>query len=160
MSSEQTEQFTADTPLDLSRCARAILARIVSSSERATIITLRGELGAGKTALTKAIAAELGVVREVASPTFVLMKRYDIPPGNVGDQGWGALVHIDLYRIEDDSELRPLGWDALLALPRTIVAIEWPERAPGAIPTPDATITVSALPGDARSIVVEYKESA
>jgi N-acetylmuramate 1-kinase len=90
------------------------------------VITLSGDLGAGKTAAARAMIRYLADDErlEVPSPTFTLAQGYELPPF--------GLVHADLYRINDASELQEIG---LSPLPEDAVAlIEWPERAPGALP--------------------------
>ena len=104
-----------------------IASEIITSftqKESAHIVTLRGDLGVGKTALTKHIAHILGIHELVTSPTFVIMKSYPI----AHHAFLKKLIHIDAYRIESDDELRVLGFEALCAEPHTLVCIEWPER--------------------------------
>src|SRR5262245_33057396 len=76
----------------------------------ATLVTLTGELGAGKTAFTKAVAKTLGVEEHVTSPTFVLEKIYQLPEG----KGFARLIHIDAYRLKEGKDLKALGFDELM----------------------------------------------
>jgi tRNA threonylcarbamoyladenosine biosynthesis protein TsaE len=103
--------------------AGEIVARVRTGVFRG--VTLSGNLGAGKTTLTQAIARELGVTEQVISPTFILMKRYHIPPH--GDSSaFEELVHVDAYRLESPEECRALH---LEQLPQSsFLVIEWPER--------------------------------
>ena len=71
------------------------------------IITLAGDLGAGKTTLAQAICAGYGVTESVTSPTFALVHRYGAPRSPV--------YHLDLYRIQRPSELVNIGWDEIVA---------------------------------------------
>ena len=80
------------------------------------VIVLSGELGAGKTAFTKALAAALGVKETVLSPTFTMVKEYK--GENLG------LYHFDLYRIEDAAELEELGLDEYFSSD-AVTVIEW-----------------------------------
>lgn len=106
------------------------LLRAVSPQENtATLVTLSGDLGAGKTTLSQAIGRALGVKETIVSPTFVIMKRYATK-----DARFSTLVHIDAYRLKGKGELVPLGWEMLLREPRTLILLEWPERVEGAIP--------------------------
>jgi tRNA threonylcarbamoyl adenosine modification protein YjeE len=95
--------------------------RIGRSLEVPAVLALRGEIGAGKSVLARAIARGAGVDQPMPSPTFNLVLRYtgrdDI-----------RVSHIDLFRLTDASEIWELGW-ADLAAGREIVLIEWPERA-------------------------------
>jgi tRNA threonylcarbamoyladenosine biosynthesis protein TsaE len=87
------------------------------------VVTLRGDLGAGKTTLVKGIAEGFGAARaeDVTSPTFTLIHEYRGPQV--------TLYHIDLYRIDTERELETLGLDDLLA-PDCILLIEWAEKFP------------------------------
>ena len=109
--------------------AEAILAHTTPSDTGATVIALSGDLGAGKTTLTQAIASLLGVKETVVSPTFVIAKHY-----SASKHGFDALVHMDAYRIESVDELGPLGWSHIVSEPRTLVVVEWPERIESALP--------------------------
>lgn len=111
------------------KVAEAILLLVTPSLERATVIALSGDLGAGKTTLTQALAKQMGVTETVTSPTFVIMKEY-IPLSSP----FRALVHLDAYRIEDEVELTPLRFAEKLRTPETLIVIEWPERISGVLP--------------------------
>ena len=110
------------------------------AGRQATLVTLTGELGAGKTAFVKAVARALGVGETVNSPTFVLEKIYLLPP----EQSFKRLVHIDAYRLEGGDELRPLGFDELMRDPGNLVMLEWPERVKDALPIPAVKISFIA----------------
>src|SRR5215510_4978610 len=102
------------------------------------VITLSGDLGAGKTAAARAMIRYLASddELEVPSPTFTLAQTYDLP--------LFPLIHADLYRINDRSELEEIG---LAPLPDgAVVLIEWPERAPAALPADRIDIALSHLP--------------
>jgi tRNA threonylcarbamoyl adenosine modification protein YjeE len=102
------------------------------------VITLSGDLGAGKTAAARAMIRYLADddALEVPSPTFTLAQLYDLPPY--------PLVHADLYRVNDASELEEIG---LSPLPEGAAAlIEWPERAAGALPADRIDIALSHRP--------------
>jgi tRNA threonylcarbamoyl adenosine modification protein YjeE len=101
------------------------------------VITLSGDLGAGKTAAARAMIRYLAndAMLEVPSPTFTLAQSYDLP---------FPLLHADLYRINDSSELEEIG---LSPLPEgTLALIEWPERAPDALPEDRIDIAFSHRP--------------
>ena len=103
----------------------------------ATLVTLSGELGAGKTAFTKAAARALGIPEMVTSPTFVLEKIYLLPE----EQAFRRLIHIDAYRLEKGSELGPLGFNELMHDTTNLIFLEWPERVKEALPIPAAQIS-------------------
>jgi tRNA threonylcarbamoyl adenosine modification protein YjeE len=124
----------------------ADLALLINAGD---VITLSGDLGAGKTAAARAMIRYLAgdETLEVPSPTFTLVQGYDLPPF--------PLVHADLYRVNDASELEEIG---LSPLPEGAAAlIEWPERAPGALPMDRIDIALShrpALGSTARAAVI------
>lgn len=84
------------------------------------IITLRGQLGAGKTVFTKGLAAGLGIKSPVLSPTFVLFRQYK------GEQ-WD-LYHFDMYRLSDASEAYEAGFDEYIGKETAITVIEWADK--------------------------------
>lgn len=133
---------------DLAQEARAFVRAIRPQEERATLITLSGELGAGKTAFTKAVAEALGVGEIVNSPTFVLEKIYALPEGSA----FKHLIHIDAYRLESGSELGPLGFDKVMKDAANLVMLEWPEKVADALPRPDAVLILEALEDGAHTI--------
>src|ERR1700754_4673465 len=102
------------------------------------VITLSGDLGAGKTAAARAMIRYLAGddAIEVPSPTFTLAQTYDLPSY--------PLVHADLYRVNDPIELEEIG---LSPLPDgAVVLIEWPERAPAATPQDRIDVAFSRGP--------------
>lgn len=108
------------------------------SSDTALVITLQGDLGAGKTTLTQEIAKQLGIRDTVISPTFVVMKKYEIR-----DSLFTHLVHIDAYRLEKSEELEKLGWSELTHNAQNLILLEWPEHVPKCIPEHAYRITIS-----------------
>ncbi|MES2314598.1 MAG: tRNA (adenosine(37)-N6)-threonylcarbamoyltransferase complex ATPase subunit type 1 TsaE [Patescibacteria group bacterium] len=103
----------------------------------ALIVGLSGHLGAGKTAFTKSVAEVLGITDHVTSPTFVIMKIYEIndqvtmtndQKARHVDVPWRKLIHIDAYRLEGTEQLQVLEWEKLLADRDNLILIEWPEN--------------------------------
>lgn len=122
--------------------AQAVLAELTPFSNRATVVGLVGELGVGKTTLTQAIGKALGISDSLISPTFVIAKFYE----TTAPVPWRRLAHIDAYRIEEGNELDPLGWDALLRDPQTLVIVEWPDRIKGRLPAETSLYELSHVP--------------
>ena len=102
---------------------RRFAAEIAAALRPGDLVTLSGELGAGKTAFARAFIRHLAgdATLEVPSPTFTLLQTYTLPRYVVG--------HVDLYRIGDSSELDELGLDDLG--PEAVILMEWPDRAEG-----------------------------
>lgn len=112
----------------------------------ATVLALKGDLGAGKTTFVQALAMRLGVIGSVVSPTYVLMKSYDISGLNASGttQRFSKLVHIDAYRLEKPEEFQALRPEEFLSDPKNLVIIEWPEKLGTLMPQPDVTINFSS----------------
>ena len=126
---------------DLETEASHFVATLEPQKSEATLVTLSGELGAGKTAFTKAVAKALGVEDTVTSPTFVLEKIYQLGSST---SKFKRLVHIDAYRLERGSDLAPLGFDELLQDSNNLILLEWPEKVMDALPVPTVRITFLA----------------
>lgn len=94
---------------------------------------LSGDLGAGKTALVRAMLRALNVQGSVKSPTFTLLEPYVVSSLN--------FYHFDFYRFSEPAEFDSAGFRELFG-PGAICAIEWPERVAGRLPTPDLVITL------------------
>ena len=122
----------------------------ISPSNKACVIALQGDLGAGKTAFSKAVGEILGVTENVTSPTFVIEKIYPI-----NWKGFKNLIHIDAYRIEKDSELLHLGWEEIVQEAENLVLIEWPENVSGIIPEDAKRINFKFIDEDTREISYE-----
>jgi tRNA threonylcarbamoyladenosine biosynthesis protein TsaE len=103
------------------------------------VVTIAGDLGAGKTTLVQAICRGYGVTEDVTSPTFALVHRYAAPRS--------VVFHLDLYRLRDPEELTNLGWDEMIA-EDALILIEWPERAGNRIPREHVPISLQHLPDD------------
>ena len=103
-------------------------------SENATVVGLSGDLGSGKTAFTKCIAAALGIGETVTSPTFILEKVSIIPRGSFVGERFTKLIHIDAYRLESSEEMKALDWRSLLLDEHNLILLEWPEKVETALP--------------------------
>lgn len=103
------------------------------------VVTITGDLGAGKTTLARAICRGYGVADDVTSPTFALVHQYASAKSPV--------YHLDLYRLESPAELINLGWDEIIAA-EALVIIEWPENAADQIPRVHVPISLQHLPDD------------
>ncbi len=104
------------------------------------VITLAGDLGTGKTALTRAIGRGFGVIEPVTSPTFALVHEYHTPVAR-------RLFHLDLYRLKGPHELANLGWESISG-ERALVIIEWPDRAGHLVSADALSITLAHVGGD------------
>jgi tRNA threonylcarbamoyladenosine biosynthesis protein TsaE len=101
------------------------------------VLALTGDLGAGKTALTKGVAEGLGIAEPVVSPTFNILLVH---------QGRLALYHFDLYRLEDEAQLEDVDFYGTLEA-GGVTLVEWGDRFPRALP-PDHLVVVMHVSGD------------
>jgi tRNA threonylcarbamoyladenosine biosynthesis protein TsaE len=111
------------------------------NSETAVVVALSGDLGAGKTTFVQQLAQILGISETVTSPTFVIMKSYITT-----DPIFQTLVHMDAYRIEDDTEMGPLNFKDVVAQPNTLICVEWAERISTFLPPRTIKIDLLSLP--------------
>jgi tRNA threonylcarbamoyladenosine biosynthesis protein TsaE len=154
-------QITTDSPQQTMAFARTLAGCLRSGD----LVALRGPLGSGKTCFVRGLASGLGISENVvSSPTFIICQEYEPPKrgeggdGNstepatanestaerVGRRGGGGgltLVHVDVYRLAEPSELESIGWEELLCAANTVIAVEWADRVASALP--DERIEVS-----------------
>ena len=117
----------AETKKIASMLAKEIAA---TPSDKARVIALNGNLGAGKTTFTQGFARALGITDRIQSPTFVLMKIYSLKR----KKNLKHLIHIDAYRIEKLREIEHLGLRQLLNDKDAVILIEWADRIKKVLP--------------------------
>ena len=114
------------------------------SLSQGDVVALHGNLGAGKTAFVRGLAAGLGIRISVSSPTFTIVNEY---PGGV------PLFHFDMYRLENENELFDIGWDDYLER-GGVCAVEWSEKVPGAFSPGAVVVRIENLGGDRRRLEI------
>ncbi len=114
-----------------------------------TLMTLSGELGAGKSVLVRSIIHALGYAGRVKSPTYTLIETYELPPE---DGCIARIAHMDLYRLEDPAELDYLGFDDVLR-DHDLVLIEWPQKGGDRVPPADLQVSISYTADESREVV-------
>ncbi|MFH0818491.1 MAG: tRNA (adenosine(37)-N6)-threonylcarbamoyltransferase complex ATPase subunit type 1 TsaE [Patescibacteria group bacterium] len=123
---------------------------IIKNLKKHRLIALHGNLGSGKTALVKCLAKQLKIKKRITSPSFILMKIYDVPVNKYKIHG---LCHADFYRAEKGccSNL-----DEYIQDPHTLTIIEWPEKIKK-LPKPRVDIYIKLLPDNSRKITIDPK---
>lgn len=151
---QKTVKTLAELEEEAARFARSLVKseQRLPAGRQATLVTLSGELGAGKTAFTKAVARALGVEEVVTSPTFVLEKIYILPQASGHISAFKRLIHIDAYRLSSGSELAPLGFDELMRDEGNLVMLEWPEKVADALPVPAVRVSIVSGADEIRDI--------
>lgn len=121
----------------------ALGQKLASTLNPGTFVVLHGDLGAGKTAFVRGLAAGLGAdPAEVSSPTFVLIQHY---------RGRMPLTHVDLYRLDSAAAVDDLGLEELVG--DGVLAVEWAERLPRRIEG-SVTVRIEDLGGETRRITI------
>ena len=123
------------------------LAKVLRGGE---VITLTGDLGAGKTTFTQSLAKAMGVNEPVTSPTFTLMNQYD---GN-----HLKLYHFDMYRIEDANDILEVGLTEYFGNSDAICVIEWAENIKSVLPKNLIKVFINKLGETEREFVFENIE--
>lgn len=114
------------------------------------VIFLYGNLGSGKTTFIQGLAKGLGVERRIISPSFIIVRNYNLKKGN--------FYHIDLYRTQNNLDILGLGIDEILSDKNNIVALEWAEKITNNLPTKRTEIHFKYLDENKREIeIVKYE---
>lgn len=114
------------------------------------VLGLVGDLGAGKTVFVQGLAETLGIKEIVNSPTFVLMKVYQV---SNQQSAISKLIHVDAYRLSNSQELKDIGLDEYLAQKDSVVIIEWADKVKDLLPPGSLMIEFKAGPVENQRIV-------
>tara|TARA_Y100000817_G_scaffold314577_1_gene313944 strand:+ start:675 stop:1145 length:471 start_codon:yes stop_codon:yes gene_type:complete len=129
------KKLTLSSLEDTKNLGQEIAKEILKRKDKsAFIVFLDGDLGTGKTTLVKEIIFALGIKEKVKSPTFTIIEPYELNDKNI--------YHIDLYRINDPSELEIIGLREYLNESEAIIFIEWPEKSFGFLKKFDLKISL------------------
>ncbi len=133
-------------PLPNEQATEALGATLAARLKPGDVVGLKGDLGAGKTTLARAIIRAAAADPEliVPSPTFTLVEVYDTPRGSY----W----HFDLYRLDEPQQVYELGWEEALA--EGIVLLEWPERLGRLLPK-HLSVTLELASDDGRRALLD-----
>lgn len=125
------------------------LAQYLKSREGPHILCLYGELGAGKTTFAQGFARGLGISARLLSPTFIIVRRYQIP-----DQE-NYLYHVDLYRLHAAAEMEGIGLPEIFADLGSYTVVEWSERLGELMPARHVDIHFTTAQDDTHAIIIE-----
>ncbi len=132
--------------IDSEEGLREVAEALLESLDGRTVVALRGEMGAGKTTLIRAVAEALGVEDQVTSPTFALVNQYE-------GAGGERLFHFDFYRIDDVREAYDLGYEEYF-YSGDLCFVEWPEKIEALLPEEVVEVRITVDSPTARSFEI------
>jgi len=135
---------------ELKTFAKEVVDAFPLKEDGATIVTLDGDLGSGKTTFSQCVAAILGVSEQVQSPTFVIMKSYEVK----NDPRFNNFFHIDAYRFDHPEEAHQIRWNDIVGTPKALVLVEWPEKLGEKIPAGTMRICFSFVDETTREVSI------
>jgi tRNA threonylcarbamoyladenosine biosynthesis protein TsaE len=141
--SEETQKFAAEMAV--------ALKKEKGSTTIPTIVCLYGDLGSGKTTFVQGFAKELGIQHRLLSPTFIIVRRYQIPESE------SLLYHVDLYRTKTPYDIENLGFSEILEDPQNYVLIEWAEKLGSLLPQKRIDIYFVTNPDDTHTIIMKRR---
>jgi tRNA threonylcarbamoyladenosine biosynthesis protein TsaE len=149
-------KFISNSPSQTEKIGKKITQFFLSqkSEKIPNVIILKGDLGGGKTTFLKGFAKGLGIKEKILSPTFVLIKKFDIKNRT---SNFKHFYHIDCYRIKKEKEILNLGFREMIKDPKNLVAIEWAERIEKILPKNVFEIIFKILGKRKREILIKWK---
>ena len=149
--------FLSKNASQTQKLAGKIVADLLTAkgSKNAAVLALEGELGGGKTTFVQGLAKALGVKEKITSPTFVIMRRFDI--GILGNYDFKNLYHIDCYRLNSPKELIELDFKKIIERPENLVVIEWAEKVKSLVPKNAVWISFEWKGEKERKIMINSK---
>ena len=135
---------------ELQAAAAKFAASLRPLPDRATVVGLYGDLGAGKTTFVQAIAKAFGVDAHVSSPTFLIVKSYTLK-----GESFKTLVHIDAYRLKNSDELKKLRFTELLADACTLILVEWANKVVDLLPKDHTKLSFKFIDDATRMITFD-----
>ncbi len=140
------KKYTSRNLKDTAKIAESIASTLSGGD----VVLLDGDLGSGKTTLTKSIAKSIGVEDEITSPTFVIMRNYLVN----NNRGISELVHVDAYRMSSEQDLLSIGLYDYLHKERTLVILEWPSNIQNYLPDDCKIIRLKSIDENTREFII------
>jgi tRNA threonylcarbamoyladenosine biosynthesis protein TsaE len=129
-----------------------------NANENAVVISLVGDLGAGKTTFTKYFAEILGVPKDqIISPTFIIQKRFELgelSKSFENGRDFKNLYHLDVYRTDSSKEISSLGWQELISNSKNIVLVEWADKIAEILPSDTIRLQFKFVDENTREIEI------
>lgn len=152
-------EFLTKSPEETKRAGQEFAASLIEGTRQFATIGLIGELGAGKTTFVQGFSEGLGIKR-VISPTFILMRTYDVPLVAGHTKRFENFYHIDLYRLEKniEDEVKNIGLLDIWEKPGNIVFIEWAEKIESLLPNDAYIMKFEIIGEEERKITVDKNE--
>lgn len=154
------KEYLTNSPGQTKKLGQKLAKKILKTAlkDSAFVIGLIGELGGGKTTFLQGFAKGLGIEARILSPTFVIMKRFQVPEGKTTHYSLPTthwFYHFDCYRIEKPQEILNLGFKEIIADPQNIVTIEWAERIKKILPESALIIKFQFVDKNKRKITIK-----
>ena len=120
------------------------------AKKRAVVLELQGNLGGGKTTFLQGFAKGLGIKDKILSPTFVILKHFEIVNSEFTD-----FYHIDCYRLKNEKDILELGIKEIMKNPKNIIAVEWPEKIKKVLPKRNIVLEFKFISETQREIIIK-----
>jgi tRNA threonylcarbamoyladenosine biosynthesis protein TsaE len=141
---KKTVVFNTDSYLETENVGKSLAECLTNGG----FVAFYGDLGAGKTAFIRGMGQALCPDAEVCSPTYAVINEYKVKKKTV-------MCHVDAYRIEDDDDLDSTGFYDCCDYENVVMAVEWSEKIPFAIPVDAVRVTITKTGENERQIVIE-----
>lgn len=129
---------------------------IAKNLKRGDVLALVGDLGGGKTTFVKGLTHALGIKEEVQSPTFTLIREYQIKNQEAGSKKQiGKIYHMDMYRLKNESDAMELGLEEIFAGRTAICLIEWADKIKKILPKHTKFIEFDFVDETTRRIIIK-----
>lgn len=150
--SNRNQKFISSSEKETKTIAGYSLEIVMAKNRKAAIVVaLEGKLGAGKTRFVQGAAKYMQTDRNVTSPTFVLMKKYNVPNMACPYQ-IRYFYHLDCYRVNSSEEILDIGWQSIISNPANIVFVEWAEKIKDILPKNSVLVTIKEKGKNKREI--------
>jgi len=158
----ENDTYITNSSAQTKKMGKILAEEILKSKEsrkQGFVIGLKGDLGSGKTCFLQGFAKGLGIKEKILSPTFTIMKKFQIPKKRNSHYLLPIarfFYHFDCYRIGQSKEILELGFKEIVACPGNVVAIEWPEKINKFLPKNTLILKFEFLDENTRRITFKH----